>query len=62
MCTHYRCEMPNRSIINLHHHEVVAKISNDTISNYVAPLWEQLCRDAVSKNHLLGSVWGVASR
>ena len=62
MRTYYRYVVPNRSLINLHRHEVVAKIINDTFSDFVAPHWEQLCRDAVSGNHLLGSVWGMASR
>ena len=62
MRMYYRYVVPNRSLINLRRHNIVAQTISDTFSDFVALHWERLCRNAVSGNRLLDSTWGMASR
>ena len=62
MRMYYRYVIPNRSLINLGRHEMVAQTISDTFSDFVAAHWELLCRNAVSGNQLSGVTWGLASR
>ena len=58
----YRYVIPNRSMIALGRSEMVCRMVQNSLSEYVAACWETLCRHAVSGNVLDGTVWNVAGR
>lgn len=43
-------------------HDYVQKYITDNFADFVAPQWEQLCREAVSGATLFDTTWNVASR
>lgn len=58
----YRYVIPNRSLIGLGRSEMVCKMIEGSLSEFVGARWEILCRHAVSGNMIDGTVWNVASQ
>lgn len=58
----YHYVIPNRSLIALGRKEMVCKLIQDSLSDYVGARWKTLCRHAVSGNVIDGTVWNVAGR
>lgn len=58
----YRYVIPNRSLIGLGRSEMVCRMIEGSLSEFVGARWKILCRHAVSGNLIDGTVWNVASR
>lgn len=58
----YHYVIPNRSLIALGRTEMVCKMIESSLSEFVGARWEILCRQAVSGNIIDGTIWNVASR
>lgn len=58
----YHYVIPNRSLIALGRSEMVCRMIQSGLSDYVAACWEMLCRRAVSGNVIDGTIWNVAGR
>lgn len=58
----YRYVIPNRSLIGLGRSEMVCRMIEGSLLEFVGARWKILCRHAVSGNLIDGTVWNVASR
>ena len=58
----YRYVIRNRSLIGLGRSEMVCRMIEGSLSEFVGARWKILCRHAVSGNLIDGTVWNVASR
>ena len=58
----YRYVIPNRSLIGLGRSEMVCRLIESSLSEFVGARWEILCRHAVSGNVIDGTIWNVAGR